>query len=100
MAPPKCQRGESSTPSSRPYDRRRFVSEEASDLYTDILEAKTLIPERGIDPGIMQGSLCAMLRDRQWEVFQFQPEPAVINIVKEFYANADGSRRLSTVRGR
>ena len=44
MAPPKRQRGESSTQTTHPYDRRRFVSEEVSDLYHDILQSKTLIP--------------------------------------------------------
>lgn len=45
----KRQRGESSKP-SKAYDKKRFVSEAASERYHNVLASKALISKRGLKP--------------------------------------------------
>lgn len=99
----KRQRGEMSrSQASEPYDRRPFVSEATSERYHSLSMGKSLIPERGIMPHETQDfGVAVMIAERGWENFTVQPEPAVVAIVKEFYANAKEARNnVVQIRGK
>lgn len=85
---PKWQQGESSQ-SSKPLDKKWFVTEEASERFHTILAGNNLILERDLQPDATQmGQIDVMIAVRRWRESTKQPEAAVISIVIEFYANA------------
>lgn len=50
----------------KPYDKQRFVSEEASDRFQNILVGKKLIQERGLQPDVSELSqIAAMIGERR-----------------------------------
>lgn len=71
------------------WDRSKFVSEEAQIRYYESVEGRPLIAERGLT--ITQGGFPALwstIQQRGWGAFCAQPSPAVVPLVREFYANA------------
>lgn len=85
----KRQRGDGSGSSSAPtkFDNRRFVSAEAQERYNR-MATQSLVPERGLrSDHTKDGELVVMIAERSWFTFTEQPDPTVIAVVKEFYAN-------------
>lgn len=86
----KRQRGEGSGTASTPpprFDSRRFVSHAAQERYNR-MATRSLVPERGLRPDQSKdGDMAVMIAERNWFTLTEQPEPAVITVVKEFYAN-------------
>lgn len=85
----KRQRGDglSSSP-SKSYDKKKFINLEASDKYSRMAH-KRVIPERDLRVDQNQdGEIVVMIAERHWFDLIAQPDPAMISVVKEFYANA------------
>lgn len=67
----------------------KFVSEEAETRFKTILEKKTLVLEWGLRPNAnLDEDIALMIVERNWFQLVEQPQPFVISIIKEFYANA------------
>ena len=100
--PSKRQRGASSSTATptRTYDRSKFRSAAAADRY-DYMVTKALTPERGLAPEGNDGEMLQQIYQKGWLRFTAEPEPAVVNVVKEFYANAEDKAPFTAfVRGR
>lgn len=99
---PKRQRGESSSTPTRAYNRRKFVSVKAADRFDTYLAGKTLTPEHGLRPDeLLDDEMAHQINERGWDIFTYQPDPAVVAIVKEFYVNAkDKAPYEVVVRGK
>lgn len=101
MAPKRQRTYGSSSRALDAFDTTRFISEAASNHYHYFLAGKTLIPERGLCPHQTQTNLATMIEGWSWGKFIEQPKPAVVSIVKEFYANAKQTEgRVVQVRGK
>ncbi|EOY31577.1 Uncharacterized protein TCM_038506 [Theobroma cacao] len=62
---------------------------EAVERHMHSLVHKVLIPECGIDLHLeLYSSVHKVFAERQWEQFSEQPDPTVLPVVREFYANA------------
>ena len=62
---------------------------------------KALTPERGLAPDAHDGEMMPQIYQKGWNKFTEEPEHAMVNIVKEFYANAeDKAPSNAFVRGR
>lgn len=67
----------------------KFVSEEAETRFKTILEKKTLVLEWGLRPNAnLDEDIALMIVERNWFQLVEQPQPFVISVIKEFYANA------------
>lgn len=65
----KRQRGKSSK-SSKAYDKKKFVSEDATGRFHNVLVHKTLVLERGLKPHeALSGKMAAMIIERGWQEF-------------------------------
>lgn len=97
----KCQRGESSR-AAHIYDHDIFTSIEAANFYHNALVGKSFILESGLCSDETQdGEMTVMIVERNWFDVTAQPGMAVINVVKEFYANErDSDNKVVQVRGR
>lgn len=96
--------GASSSVSKETYDKRKFVSEQAFEMYQLAIEKqKPWVAERGFDL-YMTGPYERMMHNisrRQWQKLCAQPKSAVTPVVREFYANASVRHDFkSVVRGK
>lgn len=83
----KRQRGATSC-SRQTVDRSKFISSNAAERFNKVLDKKTLVLERGLRlDANLDGDMAVMIAERNWFKLVEQPGPAVIPIVKEFYAN-------------
>ena len=84
------------------WDRSKFVSEEAQNRYHESVEGRPLIAERGLT--ITQEGFPELwnnIQQRGWGAFCAQPSPAVVSLVREFYANAPAHEKGKVfVRGK
>lgn len=65
------------------------MSGEVSEYFHNVLTGKSFVLERGLRPDENRdGEISVMIIERNWFDFTEQPTPAVISVVKEFYANA------------
>ncbi|KGN46897.1 hypothetical protein Csa_020731 [Cucumis sativus] len=101
MMSSKTKRARSALSSEGAFNRHKFISKDAADRYRKLVVKSSVIPERGLAPcEVHQPQLFQNIMQRGWSDFVKQPEPAVLSIVREFYANmVEGSSR-SFVRGR
>lgn len=78
------------------------MSVDVSDRFNNVLVGKKLIQERGLQSDCTEtGQLAAMITGRKWWEIIKQREPAVVSIVKEFYANAKEAKwSVIQVRGK
>lgn len=96
MAPRKSK---ASTLSSAPFDQERFVNEKAAKQYVVDLSRKSLVAERGLQ--VTDFEFENTLMEFGWGRLVEHPRPAVIPIVREFYANAQFHNEYQVmVRGR
>lgn len=97
----KRQRSEGSRP-SQAFDRTKFVSAEVQDYFHNVLTGKSFVLERGLRPDENEdGEMRVMIMERNWFDMTEHLGPAVISIVKEFYANArEVEDYVVQVRGR
>lgn len=72
------------------------------DFYHGALLGKTFVLKRGLRPDETQdGEIAVMIAKCGWFDLAVEPGVAVINVVKEFYANAhDSDNNVVQVRGR
>lgn len=100
--PSKRQRGKSSgfSPSIRAFDKQKFVSTNTTDKY-DYLVPKALTLERGLVPNSFDGQMHRQIHEQVWEILIDDPDLAIVNVVKEFYANVkDMAPFMEFVRGK
>lgn len=78
------------------------LSAEAEERFNTVLARKTLVLERGLRLNAnLDGAMAEMIAERNWFKFVEQPRPAVVSIVKEFYANTiDRIDSVVQVRGK
>lgn len=91
----KHQRGKGSGSASAPpkFDNHRFVSVAAQECYKR-MATRSLVPKWGLrSDQSKDGDIAAMIAERNWFTFTEKPDPVVIVVVKEFYANI--SEKLS-----
>ncbi|KAJ4723238.1 hypothetical protein OWV82_006628 [Melia azedarach] len=84
--PPK--KGNSSKASSS-FNNKRFVSLEAQDKFNKFEEEdKALVRERALKPIPGDGRILEFIQAKKWEALTDIPTPAILSLVREFYANA------------
>lgn len=76
------------SPPTRSFDKRKFVSALAVDKY-EYFTPKVLTTERGLRPDSFDVQMRCQINEQGWDTFTDQPDPTVVIVVKEFYANVD-----------
>lgn len=62
---------------------------------------KALTLEQGLASDALDGEMMQQIYQKGWNKFTEEPETAVVNVVKEFYANAEDKAPFNAfVRGR
>ena len=92
MAPKKKQKTGAASSSSKMFDKKKFVSQATFDRYGNSIIKKVPIQERGIQ--LTWYKVLHPIKRRKWEIFVTHPEPSVVAVVREFYANASEHRNF------
>ena len=77
------KRGRSSEDSTPNYDVMRFVNERAVDRFGTICKNRSFIKEKGFQDDFFRKTIVA----KGWRALCQPPHPAVMSVVREFYAN-------------
>ena len=84
---------------SQSYDASKFISFTTQERYTSQQQLKP-IQERGLIQNLDR-HVKNKIKDYKWEVLRDHPEPAVVPVVREFYANGMERNGFTvTVRGK
>ena len=72
----------------------KFISFVASKQYKKSLSKNIPISKRGLQQN-MSSRLLRPIRNRKWHKLMEHPEPAIVSVVREFYANAFTNIKIS-----